>query len=49
MLVSFNILRLATTESTLVNEVGQVLLHELVDLFDSGIEARFRGARDVEV
>lgn len=39
----------AAPEATLVDEVGQLLLHKLVDLLNGFVEAFLVGARDVEV
>lgn len=40
---------LTTTESTLVDQLGELLLHELIDLLNGFLEAIFRGAGNVEV
>jgi hypothetical protein len=40
---------LATTESTLVNQVWQVLLHHVLNLLDGSVEALFGGASDAQI
>jgi hypothetical protein len=40
---------IATAESALVDQVGELLRHEFFDLLDSLFEAIFRGAGDMKV
>lgn len=47
--VTLNLFWLSATEATLVDQVGQFLLHELVDLLDGFLEAVFGGAGNMEV
>lgn len=47
--IALNRLWFSATESTLVDQVGEFLLHELVDLLHGFVETVFARARDVEV
>lgn len=46
--IAFHRLRLAATEPSLVHQVGELLLHEVVDQLDRLLEAIFVRARHVE-
>lgn len=48
-LISLHLLWLSSTKSSLVNEVGEFLLHKLLDLLYSQLKAPLRRARNVEV
>jgi hypothetical protein len=47
--VALKLVRIAAAEAPLVDEVGEVLLHHLLDLGNGLLEAFFAGARDVQV
>lgn len=49
ILVPLNLLLLSTAEASLVDELGELLLHHLFDLLDGLLEALLRGARHVKV
>lgn len=48
-LVSFKLLRLSSTEPSLIDQVRELLLHELVDLCNGLLEPFLGCASDVEV
>lgn len=48
-LVSFDLLRLAAAESSLVNQIGEILLHELINLRDGLVETSLGGTGDMKV
>ena len=48
-LISLNCLWFTSTETSLINQVRQFLLHEFLDLLDRLLEASFARARNMEV
>lgn len=48
-LISLNLFWLSSTEASLINKVGEFLLHKLLDLLYSQLETPLRRARNVEV
>jgi len=47
--VAFHLRLFSATEAALVDEVGQFLFHEFIDLLDCFFQTILGGARDVEV
>lgn len=48
-LVALELFGLATTEPTLINQIGQLLIHQILDLLHSGLKAFLGGAGDAQV
>lgn len=48
-LVALKILRFTATEPALVDQIGQILLHQFVDRLHSSLKALLGGARDAEI
>lgn len=49
VLVPLNLLLLSAAEASLVNELGELLLHHLFDLGNGLLESLFRSARHMKI